>query len=62
MVDEAHERSINTDILLGLLRDLLRRNSRIKIIVASATINADKFSKFFNNAPIFTVHGRTFPV
>ncbi|RNF13429.1 putative DEAH-box RNA helicase [Trypanosoma conorhini] len=62
MVDEAHERSLNTDILLGLLKDISRRNKQLKVIVASATINADKFSSFFDGAPIFTVKGRTFPV
>lgn len=62
MVDEAHERSLNTDILLGLLRDVVRRNAHIKVIVASATINAAKFSAFFDNAPVFTVTGRTYPV
>ncbi|KPI89222.1 putative DEAH-box RNA helicase [Leptomonas seymouri] len=62
MVDEAHERSLNTDILLGLLRDVVRRNAQIKVIVASATINAAKFSSFFDNAPVFTVTGRTYPV
>ncbi|KAG8348737.1 DEAD DEAH box helicase Helicase conserved C terminal domain [Trypanosoma vivax] len=62
MVDEAHERSLNTDVLLGLLKDAIRRNRQLKVIVASATINAEKFSAFFNGAPIFTVKGRTFPV
>lgn len=62
MIDEAHERSINSDVLLGLLKDLLIRNSKLRIIVASATINAEKFSTYFGGAPIFNVAGRTFPV
>eukprot|EP00796_Vickermania_ingenoplastis_P004946 gene4948-3549_t len=62
MIDEAHERSLNSDILLGLLRDVVRRNSRLRVIIASATINADRFRQFFGGAPVFTVTGRTYPV
>lgn len=62
MIDEAHERSLNTDILLGLLKDLMLRNKRIRIIISSATIQAEKFSKFFGNAPLIKIEGRTFPV
>nr|AAD24770.1 putative pre-mRNA splicing factor ATP-dependent RNA helicase [Trypanosoma cruzi] len=61
MVDEAHERSINTDILLGLLKDITRRNKQLKVIVASATINAEKL-QFFDGAPIFSIKGTNIPV
>lgn len=62
MVDEAHERSLNSDILLGLLRDVVRQNTSVRVIIASASINAEQFSQFFGGAPIFTVTGRTYPV
>lgn len=62
IMDEAHERSLNTDILLGLFRQLLRRRRDLKLIVTSATMNADRFSQFFGNAPQFFIPGRTFPV
>ncbi|CUF41076.1 DEAD/DEAH box RNA helicase, putative [Bodo saltans] len=62
MVDEAHERSLNSDILLGLLKAILRRNKQIRVIIASATIQADKFCNFFGGAPKFKIEGRTFPV
>lgn len=62
IMDEAHERSLNTDILLGLFRQLLRRRRDLKLIVTSATMNADRFSIFFGNAPQFFIPGRTFPV
>lgn len=62
IMDEAHERSLNTDILLGLFRQLLRRRRDLKLIVTSATMNADRFSLFFGNAPQFFIPGRTFPV
>ena len=61
MVDEAHERTIASDVLLGLIRDLIRENKTIRVIVASATIEADKFCKFFG-APKFEIKGRTFRV
>lgn len=62
MIDEAHERTISTEIILSLLKDITKYRQDLKVIVASATINAEKFSKFFNNAPIFNIPGRRFPV
>ncbi|PQE13339.1 hypothetical protein CJF31_00008335 [Rutstroemia sp. NJR-2017a BVV2] len=61
MVDEAHERTVHTDILLALLKDLAKERP-IKLVIASATINAQAFSTFFDDAPIFNVKGRTYPV
>lgn len=54
IIDEAHERTLHTDILLGLLKDILRFRKDLHVIVSSATIDATKFSVFFDNAPIFT--------
>ncbi len=62
IVDEAHERSLNIDFLLGYLKQLLHRRKDLKIIITSATIDTEAFSKHFDNAPIITVSGRTFPV
>lgn len=62
IVDEAHERSLNIDFLLGYLKILLPRRPDLKVIITSATIDLERFSKHFNDAPIVEVSGRTFPV
>lgn len=62
MIDEAHERTVLTEIVLSLLKDIIKERTDLKLIVASATINAEKFSEYFDKAPIFKIPGRRFPV
>ena len=62
IIDEAHERSLNIDFLLGYLKNLLPKRPDLKLIITSATIDVDKFSSHFNDAPIIKVSGRTYPV
>jgi ATP-dependent helicase HrpA len=62
IIDEAHERSLNIDFLLGYLKQLLPRRPDLKIIITSATIDPQRFSAHFNHAPIIEVSGRTYPV
>nr|WP_084419091.1 ATP-dependent RNA helicase HrpA [Photobacterium sp. J15] len=62
IIDEAHERSLNIDFILGYLRELLPKRPDLKVIITSATIDPERFSKHFRNAPIIEVSGRTYPV
>ncbi len=62
IVDEAHERSLNVDFLLGYVKRLAKMRPELKVIVTSATIDTDRFSKFFDGAPVIEVSGRTYPV
>ncbi|WP_236741182.1 ATP-dependent RNA helicase HrpA, partial [Glaesserella parasuis] len=62
IIDEAHERSLNNDFILGYLKQILAKRPDLKVIITSATIDVERFSKHFNNAPIIEVSGRTYPV
>lgn len=62
IIDEAHERSLNIDFILGILKNLVRIRKDLKVIITSATIDTEKFSKAFENAPIIEVSGRMYPV
>jgi ATP-dependent helicase HrpA len=62
ILDEAHERSLNIDFLLGYLKTLLPRRPGLKLIISSATLEADRFSAYFGGAPVVEVSGRTYPV
>lgn len=62
IIDEAHERSLNIDFILGYLRELLPKRPDLKVVITSATIDPQRFSRHFNDAPIIEVSGRTYPV
>ncbi|MCB2183778.1 MAG: ATP-dependent RNA helicase HrpA [Desulfobulbaceae bacterium] len=62
IIDEAHERSLNIDFLLGILKKLIKKRPDLKIIITSATIDTEKFSEAFDKAPVIMVSGRTYPV
>nr|XP_022327385.1 putative pre-mRNA-splicing factor ATP-dependent RNA helicase DHX16 [Crassostrea virginica] len=62
IIDEAHERTLHTDVLFGLVKDIARFRPDLKLLISSATLDAEKFSEFFDDAPIFRIPGRRFPV
>ena len=62
IIDEAHERTLHTDVLFGLVKDIARFRPDLKLLISSATMDTEKFSAFFDDAPVFRIPGRRFPV
>ncbi|SDB88393.1 ATP-dependent RNA helicase HrpA [Acinetobacter boissieri] len=62
IIDEAHERSLNIDFIMGYLKQLLKKRPDLKVIITSATLDVNRFSQYFNNASVFEVEGRSYPV
>ncbi|KAG0320149.1 hypothetical protein BGZ99_004671 [Dissophora globulifera] len=62
IIDEAHERTLHTDILLGLVKDIARLRTDLRVLISSATMDSEKFSEYFDDAPILNIPGRPFPV